>query len=125
MAHPVAQVLHLQSLSAQAPYNETHWKDKAWNDLLFKAIGQTDATAAQDAWNQVQNVQPVHALGLELDRPEGMAMVYVSHDLAVVARMADRIVVMYAGRVVENRPVDEVVTTHRSVPSARTPTPRP
>ena len=40
---------------------------------------------------------------------EGMAMVYVSHDLAVVARMADRIVVMYAGRVVENGPVDEVI----------------
>ena len=31
-------------------------------------------------------------------------MVYVSHDLAVVTRMADRIVVMYAGRVVENAP---------------------
>jgi peptide/nickel transport system ATP-binding protein len=40
---------------------------------------------------------------------EGMAMVYVSHDLAVVARMADRIVVMYAGRVVEHGPVDEVI----------------
>ncbi len=40
---------------------------------------------------------------------EGMAMVYVSHDLAVVARMADRIVVMYAGRVVEDGPVDEVI----------------
>jgi peptide/nickel transport system ATP-binding protein len=38
-----------------------------------------------------------------------MAMVYVSHDLAVVARMADRIVVMYAGRVVEHGPVDEVI----------------
>jgi peptide/nickel transport system ATP-binding protein len=32
---------------------------------------------------------------------DGMAMVYVSHDLAVVSEMADRIVVMYAGRVVE------------------------
>ena len=44
---------------------------------------------------------------------EGMAMVYVSHDLAVVARMADRIVVMYAGRVVENGPVDEVISRPR------------
>ncbi|HYX86759.1 MAG TPA: ABC transporter ATP-binding protein [Gaiellales bacterium] len=40
---------------------------------------------------------------------DGMAMVYVSHDLAVVARMADRIVVMYAGRVVENGPAAEVI----------------
>ena len=44
---------------------------------------------------------------------EGMAMVYVSHDLAVVARMADRIVVMYAGRVVEHGPVDEVISRPR------------
>ncbi len=40
-------------------------------------------------------------------------MVYVSHDLAVVARMADRIVVMYAGRVVESGPVDEVISRPR------------
>ena len=40
-------------------------------------------------------------------------MVYVSHDLAVVARMADRIVVMYAGRVVENGPATEVIERPR------------
>jgi peptide/nickel transport system ATP-binding protein len=40
---------------------------------------------------------------------EGMTMVYVSHDLAVVAGMADRIVVMYAGRVVESGPASEVI----------------
>ncbi len=33
---------------------------------------------------------------------DGMAMVYVTHDLAVVSQLADRIIVMYAGRVVEN-----------------------
>jgi peptide/nickel transport system ATP-binding protein len=44
---------------------------------------------------------------------DGMAMVYVSHDLAVVARMADRIVVMYAGRVVESGPADEVIERPR------------
>ena len=57
----------------------------------------------------------------------GMAMVYVTHDLAVVARMADRIVVMYAGRVVENGPVDEVIAqaaapVHARRSSARSPT---
>jgi peptide/nickel transport system ATP-binding protein len=52
----------------------------------------------------------------ELDRlrsEQGMAMVYVSHDLAVVARMADRIVVMYAGRVVENAPAADVIERPR------------
>jgi peptide/nickel transport system ATP-binding protein len=44
---------------------------------------------------------------------QGMAMVYVSHDLAVVARMADRIVVMYGGRVVENGPAAEVIERPR------------
>ena len=40
-------------------------------------------------------------------------MVYVSHDLAVVAQMADRIVVMYAGRIVEHGPADEVIERPR------------
>jgi peptide/nickel transport system ATP-binding protein len=44
---------------------------------------------------------------------DGMAMVYVSHDLAVVAKMADQIVVMYAGRVVENGPAAEVIERPR------------
>jgi peptide/nickel transport system ATP-binding protein len=44
---------------------------------------------------------------------EGMAMVYVSHDLAVVAGMADRIVVMYAGRVVESGRASDVIERPR------------
>jgi peptide/nickel transport system ATP-binding protein len=53
---------------------------------------------------------------LELRRlrdQKGMAMVYVSHDLAVVAGMADRIVVMYAGRMVESGPASEVIERPR------------
>jgi peptide/nickel transport system ATP-binding protein len=44
---------------------------------------------------------------------DGMTMVYVSHDLAVVAGMADRITVMYAGRVVESGPAAEVIERPR------------
>jgi peptide/nickel transport system ATP-binding protein len=40
---------------------------------------------------------------------EQMAMVYVTHDLAVIAKMADRILVMYAGRALENGPTAEVL----------------
>jgi peptide/nickel transport system ATP-binding protein len=43
----------------------------------------------------------------------GMAMVYVSHDLAVVAEMADRILVMYAGRVVESGRTADVIERPR------------
>ena len=39
-----------------------------------------------------------------LQRENGFALVYVSHDLAVVAQIADRIAVMYAGRIVEAGP---------------------
>jgi peptide/nickel transport system ATP-binding protein len=46
---------------------------------------------------------------LRLREDEHMAMVYVSHDLAVVARMADRILVMYAGRVLEAGPTNTVL----------------
>ena len=49
----------------------------------------------------------------ELRDEVGMAMVYVSHDLAVVAKMADRIAVMYAGRIVEIGPAAEVIERSR------------
>ena len=48
-----------------------------------------------------------------LRRERGLAMVYVSHDLAVVAQVADRIAVMYAGRVVEEGPSEAVLAEPR------------
>ena len=46
----------------------------------------------------------------ELRREMNLALVYVSHDLAVVASLADSIAVMYAGRVVEDGAAAEVLT---------------
>jgi peptide/nickel transport system ATP-binding protein len=43
----------------------------------------------------------------------GVAAVYISHDLAVVASLADRVAVMYAGRIVEMGPVDSVLRRPR------------
>jgi peptide/nickel transport system substrate-binding protein len=48
---------YLQALAANAPYNETHWRNPSWNSLLFKAIGELDKTKAQSYWNQVQQIQ--------------------------------------------------------------------
>jgi ABC-type dipeptide/oligopeptide/nickel transport system ATPase component len=43
-------------------------------------------------------------------RERGMALVLVSHDLAVVAELADRIAVMRAGEIVEEGPADRLLT---------------
>jgi oligopeptide/dipeptide ABC transporter ATP-binding protein len=44
----------------------------------------------------------------ELQRKNGMAIVLITHDLGVVARMADDVAVMYAGEIVEKGSVDEL-----------------
>ena len=46
-------------------------------------------------------------------RQTGAAMILISHDLGVVAGVADRVMVMYAGQAVESGPVDEVFAAPR------------
>jgi oligopeptide/dipeptide ABC transporter ATP-binding protein len=48
-----------------------------------------------------------------LRRSGSMGLLFVSHDLAVVARMCDRIAVMYAGQIVEEGPATEVLGNPR------------
>jgi oligopeptide/dipeptide ABC transporter ATP-binding protein len=43
-----------------------------------------------------------------LQRDSNMAMLFVTHDFGVVARMCDRVAVMYAGQIVETAPVREL-----------------
>jgi len=49
--------------------------------------------------------QQILALVDELRRELGMTTIWVTHDLGVIARLVDRVVVMYAGHVVEDAPV--------------------
>ena len=63
-----------------------------------------EPTTALDVTIQAQ----VLNLLAELQREIGMAIVFVTHDLAVVAEIADEVVVMYAGRVVERAPAVEL-----------------
>jgi oligopeptide transport system ATP-binding protein len=63
-----------------------------------------EPTTALDVTIQAQIVELVK----ELKKNVGMAMIWITHDLGVVAGMADRVLVMYAGYVVEEALVDEL-----------------
>ena len=45
---------------------------------------------------------------LDLQKETGMGVILITHDLGVVARMADQVAVMYAGEVLESGPVDDI-----------------
>lgn len=49
----------------------------------------------------------------ELQRDEGIGYVFISHDLATVGAISDRVAVMYLGQVVESGPTAEVLTEPR------------
>jgi peptide/nickel transport system permease protein len=69
-----------------------------------------EPTTALDVTVQAQ----ILALLAELRRAEGaMGMVFVTHNLAVVSDIADRVLVMYAGEVVEEGPVAEIFAAPR------------
>src|SRR6185436_5234842 len=50
----------------------------------------------------------VLALLRDLQRKHGTAIIFITHDLGVIAQMANDVVVMYLGRVVERGPVDAI-----------------
>jgi ABC-type dipeptide/oligopeptide/nickel transport system ATPase component len=49
----------------------------------------------------------------ELARRLGVAMVIITHNLGVVARYADRVNVMYAGKIIESGMSEEIYHRHR------------
>jgi oligopeptide/dipeptide ABC transporter ATP-binding protein len=68
-----------------------------------------EPTTALDVTTQAQILELLDTIGAERD----LAVVLVTHDLGVVAGHADRIVVMYAGRIVEEGTVDDVFASPR------------
>jgi oligopeptide/dipeptide ABC transporter ATP-binding protein len=63
-----------------------------------------EPTTALDVTIQQQILELVEQLHVET----GMAVVWVTHDLGVVARLVDRVAVMYAGRIVEQAPTRDI-----------------
>jgi oligopeptide/dipeptide ABC transporter ATP-binding protein len=68
-----------------------------------------EPTTALDVTVQAQVLE----LFAELQRRLGMAMLMVTHDVGVARDIADEVAVMYAGRIVEAGPADEVLTSPR------------
>jgi oligopeptide/dipeptide ABC transporter ATP-binding protein len=68
-----------------------------------------EPTTALDVTTQAQIVELVGDLQQRL----GMAIVWITHDLGVVAGLADRVLVMYAGRIVESGTVRQVMSDPR------------
>lgn len=74
-----------------------------------QALLADEPTTALDATVQIQ----VLLLLRELQREFGLATIFVTHDIGVAVEVADRIAVMYAGRIVETGPVREIIRNPR------------
>jgi len=68
-----------------------------------------EPTTALDVTIQAQILSQVQTLV----RQQGTALIWITHDLAVASRLADSLAVMYAGRIVEQGPVAEVISSPR------------
>lgn len=68
-----------------------------------------EPTTALDVTVQDQILALIERLRCELD----LALIFVSHDLGVIARIADRTAVMYAGRIVEEGPTRQLIDAPR------------
>jgi len=74
-----------------------------------KLLIADEPTTALDVTIQAQILDLMRRLQQEL----GMAILFITHDLGVVAEMADRVVVMYSGRAVEEADVCEIFARPR------------
>jgi oligopeptide transport system ATP-binding protein len=63
-----------------------------------------EPTTALDVTTQAQILELIKDLQREL----GISVIFITHDLGVVANMSDRVAVMYAGKIIEIGSVDEV-----------------
>ena len=77
-----------------------------------KLLIADEPTTALDVTIQAQILEIVRGLRHKL----GMGIVWITHDLGLVAGIADRVIVMYAGQVVEHGPVATIFAT-RSTPT--------
>jgi peptide/nickel transport system ATP-binding protein len=79
-----------------------------------KLLLADEPTTALDATVQIQ----ILLLLRELQRETGMSVIFVTHDIGAAVEVADRVAVMYGGRIVEEVPIAQLVKTPRHPYSA-------
>lgn len=63
-----------------------------------------EPTTALDVTIQAQTLDLIK----DVQDDFGMSVLFITHDMAVIAEMADRVVVMFNGKIVEQGPVDKI-----------------
>ena len=74
-----------------------------------KLLIADEPTTALDVTIQAQ----IMKLLKELQKENGMSIILITHDIGVVANMADRVLVMYAGQIIEEAPASVLFTSPR------------
>src|SRR5260370_24876579 len=74
-----------------------------------KLLIADEPTTALDVTVQAQILELINGVCSDF----GTAVILITHDLGVVAGMTDRVVVMYAGKVVEETPTEELFANPR------------
>ena len=69
-----------------------------------KVLIADEATTSLDATIQLQYLQLLR----DLQADTGLSIIFITHDFGIVAKMCDRVAVMYAGRIVENANVRDL-----------------
>jgi len=67
------------------------------------------ATTALDVTIQAQFLQLLKSIQREFN----LSLIVVTHDFGIVAKICDRVMVMYAGKIVENAPIKEIFNSPR------------